>query len=246
MAKNYYEVLGIKQDASISTIRRAYRRQARELHPDTNPNTDPLLIQELNEAYETLKNAKKRSMYDSTLNLRSTIHRQQALRVNVDIDLKNAVLGGTVTVRIPGSTGTRVDMSSGLPKFITDESDDHSIVDFEFPAGIQSGAELTLDYSGGDYDQIIAVIHVRSDDRYGYRDGKLWYKMALPITDFLVGAEHSIPVFEEQASLTIKPGDDPRATPTVTSQGIEVVIQYELLPVKLSKAKTEAIRKQLP
>lgn len=245
MAKNYYEVLGIKQDASISTIRRAYRRQARTLHPDSNPDADPRLIQELNEAYETLKNTKRRSLYDSTLNFRSTMHQQQALRVNVDIDLKNAILGGSVTVEIPGMTGTRVDMSSGLPTLVPDESEDHSIVEFEFPAGVQSGAELTLDYADGDYDQIIAVIHVRDDSRYGYRDGELWYELALPLTDFLLGAEHMIPVFEEQAALTIEPGDDPQCTSTVKAQGIEVIVQYQLLPVKLSKTKIKAVREQL-
>jgi len=37
MAKNYYDVLGIKRDASDKEIRQAFRRLARKYHPDINP-----------------------------------------------------------------------------------------------------------------------------------------------------------------------------------------------------------------
>ncbi|HAR62452.1 MAG: molecular chaperone DnaJ [Candidatus Margulisiibacteriota bacterium] len=66
MAKtDYYEVLGIPKDASESDIKKAYRKLARQFHPDVNKSPDSShKFKEINEAYETLADPKKRSQYD--------------------------------------------------------------------------------------------------------------------------------------------------------------------------------------
>ena len=58
MQKNYYEILGIRLDASLKDIRQAYRRLAREWHPDINPNQSNLgsRFLEISEAYRVLSN----------------------------------------------------------------------------------------------------------------------------------------------------------------------------------------------
>jgi molecular chaperone DnaJ len=64
--RDYYEVLGVAKDASENDIKLAYRRLARKLHPDLN-KTDPKAKEkfiELQEAYEVLSDANKRSNYD--------------------------------------------------------------------------------------------------------------------------------------------------------------------------------------
>ncbi|MBY8987540.1 MAG: molecular chaperone DnaJ [Candidatus Lokiarchaeota archaeon] len=64
--RDYYEVLGIEKNASENDIKLAYRRLARKLHPDLN-KTDPKAKEkfiELQEAYEVLSDANKRSNYD--------------------------------------------------------------------------------------------------------------------------------------------------------------------------------------
>ena len=58
MAKrDYYDVLGIKRGASDADIKSAFRRLAKEHHPDRNPddNTAEHKFKEINEAYEVLK-----------------------------------------------------------------------------------------------------------------------------------------------------------------------------------------------
>jgi molecular chaperone DnaJ len=64
--KDYYEVLGVKRDASREDIKRAYRKLARKYHPDLNPGDKNAeqKFKELNEAYEVLSNPKKREEYD--------------------------------------------------------------------------------------------------------------------------------------------------------------------------------------
>ncbi len=64
--RDYYEVLGVERGAAPEEIKKAYRRKARELHPDVN-RTDPQAedrFKELGEAYEVLGDANKRAAYD--------------------------------------------------------------------------------------------------------------------------------------------------------------------------------------
>jgi molecular chaperone DnaJ len=60
--RDYYDVLGVKKDASADEIKKAFRRAAVEHHPDRGG--DEAKFKELNEAYEVLKDTDKRKRYD--------------------------------------------------------------------------------------------------------------------------------------------------------------------------------------
>src|SRR5215469_14563877 len=64
--RDFYEVLGCRKDAPIEEIKGAYRKLAKELHPDRNPgdNTSEQRFKEINEAYDVLKDGDKRAAYD--------------------------------------------------------------------------------------------------------------------------------------------------------------------------------------
>ena len=66
MAKDYYEVLGVKREASEKEIRQAFRRLARQHHPDVNPGNSgaEARFKEINAAYEVLSGADHRKQYD--------------------------------------------------------------------------------------------------------------------------------------------------------------------------------------
>ena len=66
MAKrDYYEVLGIAKNASGDEIKKAYRTLARKYHPDVNKEAGAeTKFKEINEAYQTLSDDKKRAAYD--------------------------------------------------------------------------------------------------------------------------------------------------------------------------------------
>jgi curved DNA-binding protein len=62
---DYYDVLGVSRDADQDAIRRAYRKLAREYHPDLNSDSDAEeQFKELGEAYEVLSDPEKRERYD--------------------------------------------------------------------------------------------------------------------------------------------------------------------------------------
>ncbi len=66
MARDPYEVLGVKRDASDDEIKKAYRKQARQHHPDRNPGDKQAeaRFKELQDAYDILSDKTKRAHYD--------------------------------------------------------------------------------------------------------------------------------------------------------------------------------------
>ena len=66
---NYYQILGLQRDVSQEEIKKAYRRIAKQYHPDSNPGNREAekKFKEASEAYEVLSNEEKRENYDHKL-----------------------------------------------------------------------------------------------------------------------------------------------------------------------------------
>jgi len=140
---DYYELLGVSRDASSDEIKKAFRRLARDSHPDANPD-DPSAearFRQYAEAYEVLSDPEKRTRYDrgDTLGdlfsglgsfddlLRSVFgdsglfgsggrtvdQRGRDIRVRLDIDLEDAAFGSVHEVQFRASVGCETCDGSG-------------------------------------------------------------------------------------------------------------------------------------
>ena len=63
--RDYYELLGVARDADEQTLKKAFRRLARQLHPDVSTEPDAeVRFREVTEAYEVLSSSETRALYD--------------------------------------------------------------------------------------------------------------------------------------------------------------------------------------
>src|SRR3989442_7598720 len=70
--KDYYKILGVDRKADQKAINQAFRKLARQHHPDVNPGNKQAeeRFKEINEAYQVLNDPKRRAKYDQILDLR--------------------------------------------------------------------------------------------------------------------------------------------------------------------------------
>jgi curved DNA-binding protein len=127
--RDHYRVLGVPRDASMREIRRAYRRLARQHHPDISPHPgDSAYFTELTTAYEVLHDPAKRTRYDrsgSSLKAPARSRRGRDLRAVLELSPREAahLAVGPLTVSAGG----------------------HSI---ELPAGTRPGQQIRLAGAG--------------------------------------------------------------------------------------------------
>ena len=78
MPADYYEALGVARDASSDDIKKAFRRLARELHPDANPDSPEAeaKFKEVALAYEVLSNPERRRALRPVRSRRRRCHRR--------------------------------------------------------------------------------------------------------------------------------------------------------------------------
>ncbi len=114
---DYYKILGVDRNIPQKDVRAAYRKRAKQFHPDLHPN-DPKAkakFQALSEAFDVIGNPEKRAKYDKygerwkdadSFNHKSSSNVSGDRNVSIDLDFYTAILGGEVIISL--SRGNKV------------------------------------------------------------------------------------------------------------------------------------------
>jgi len=132
--KNYYEILGVEKTSTLDEISKAYRKLARQYHPDANPGDTAVVekFKEVCEAYEVLSNVDKRADYDNP-NQRMRFsgspfdafsqffnNRQQESSydsaVRLDVEFEEAIVGCKKSISVPAKSVCKKCNAAGFLK----------------------------------------------------------------------------------------------------------------------------------
>lgn len=185
--KDFYRVLGVARNASTAAIKRAYRRLAKQYHPESAPSPSVEALRQLQQAYETLTDAERRQRYDETLvtqvdrfeplswsfvrspaagDLRRPI-RQGSLSGEILLTATEAAAGGVLPLDLPLRGPCPACEGTGGPLFDCYRCSGEGTVErrlpvpLKIPAGVRDGAvfQVTLDEPG--VVSVLLTVHLR-------------------------------------------------------------------------------------
>lgn len=215
--KDYYEVLGVPPGADADVVKSAYRRQARKFHPDVSKEKDAEeRFKAVNEAYEVLKDPKKRAAYDQ---LRARGYRPgdefrppPNFGQDFDVDLGAADVGGfsdffeSLFGRMrggPAGAGGRrtradsrarldIDLERAYAGGVERVAVGGRTLDVKIPAGVQPGQSIRLAGQGSGGGDLLLEIGYRAHPRFRV-DGRD-VTVVVPISPWEAALGASIPV----------------------------------------------------
>ncbi len=141
---NHYAVLGVAKDASQDDIKKQYRKLARKYHPDRSEEADAeAKFKEINTAYQTLKNPKKRAEYDNPQpQFKEFSFRTDGGGQSIHDMLRQAMGGGRFQQQ---KQQPMAHVNISLEEAFTGTTRTLNTSEFTIPAGIRSGNHLFVD-----------------------------------------------------------------------------------------------------
>ena len=179
---DYYRVLGVPRDATLERIKRAYKRLARQWHPDFGGGS-PERFQALQDAYETLSNPEARARYDRTLEMdrrpassampvsvsyheSAWTGRAESASGEILLSPEEAAAGGVLPLKIPFQSPCRECAGSGGLFWVCVGCDGMGVresrvpVALRIPAGVRDGTIFQVRVDDSPASAVLLAVHI--------------------------------------------------------------------------------------
>jgi len=236
--KDPYKILGVEKTTTADDVKKAYRKLAKEYHPDTSSGNEEK-FKEIADAYETLSNPKKKAVYDQKQNNPFGGGFGEGFSESMFDDLlKNQNFSGAFNQRYGYNTQGRntqgvlqitlVDAYYGVSR---DIGIGMKTVKVNIPPGIRTGQKLKLKGLGqrGQTEELngdlIMTIEVLNDNNFFIDNQGLHTINNISLYDAILGGKGTLSCFNKIITFTIPPGTANGKVLRVKSKGFPVYKQ---------------------
>ncbi|UFH58511.1 DnaJ C-terminal domain-containing protein [Sulfurovum mangrovi] len=233
MSKSLYETLGVSEGATPEEIKKAYRKLARQYHPDINKEESAQdKFKEINAAYEVLSDPEKKAQYDQFGDQMfggQNFHdfaRGQGAGVDLDEILRQMFgggaggfggggFGGFSGGGFGGFGGVDLDIQARITvPFMTailggkhNVSANGQTFDIKIPAGIKSGETMRVRGKGKQYQgqagDLLLQVEVAESNEYERKGDNLYKTFDVPLKEALFGGKIAVNTPEKEVSLKV-------------------------------------------
>jgi curved DNA-binding protein len=248
--KDYYKILGVDRSASDDDIRKAYRKLAKQHHPDYNPKDKQAeeRFKDINEAYEVLGDSKKRSHYDRLGSDYSQWQRRggtpgdfnwgQYGGSRVDYDDLNDMFGGGFSdffqtiFGMGGSAGRTRSQPQGYQQELEVTLDeayrgatrllqtDGKQKQVRIPAGVRTGSRVRVAGAGPNGLDLYLVVDVKEDPRFERRGNDLHTTATASVFTAILGGEAEVDTLDGKVKLNVPAGTQPEQVFRLAGRGM--------------------------
>jgi len=226
---NYYQILGVSKNADRKQIRSAFRKLARQYHPDLNPGNDnaEVKFKEINEAYEVLSDDDNRTKYDKYGD-----NWKHADQIESRFGTGGSVFGRTYRAGAHSSSGpfsgfedllgggrrraarvgkleTAVEIElqeaySGAERYVTISTDGNNRrIAVSIPPGVDSGSVVRI--TPGDGQELLLNVTVKPHERITRKGTSLSTEVDVPLEDVILGGEVDVQTMDKKVRVKIPP-----------------------------------------
>jgi DnaJ-class molecular chaperone len=264
MAKNPYEILGVKKDATDADIKAAYRKLAKKHHPDLNPSDKNASekFKEINTANALLSDKEKRAAFDRgdvDMEGHPQYKQQQTYRdfaegpqggryqfnagdFNFE-DLFGGLGGGRRNAGFdrPPSADAHysievdfLEAATGAKKRVT--MPDGKALEIAIPEGIEEGQKLRLKGQGTQASGDAYVeIHIKAHSFFTRKGSDITIELPISLPESMLGGKIQVPTIHGAVEMVIPKGADSGLTLRLKGKGIKVGDQYVKLKLVMPK-----------